>query len=69
MGCMGPSFVVGLTIMGVVVGTTGPWLGDCQVMPYVVVASLLVDGARCLNGWVQGLSQPGLVLAHRWAGR
>lgn len=51
---MGPSVVVGLTIVGMLVGGADPRSISCQALLHVVAASLLASetGSRC--GWLHG---------------
>ena len=51
---MGPSVVVGLTIVGMLVGGADSRPISCQALLHVVAASLLAGetGSRC--GWLHG---------------
>ena len=67
VGCMGPSVVVGLTTVGLLVDGADPGQVGCQALPRVLAVSLLVGRPRSWHGCLQGPGVPGLVPICWWA--
>ena len=67
MGCVGPSVVVGLTTVGILVSGAGPSLVGCQALPCVVAAGPLVHMSQTRHSWLLILEHPGAFVT-MWIG-